>query len=74
MTGDIPTPIPFVIRGLRDISCFLHRSKNEAARLIREEGLPVSMENNAYISTSRLLLEWQEDRCVTSGVASDHSG
>lgn len=60
---------PFVIRGQRDIAKFMRRSKNEVGRLIREEGLPVSMENNAYITTSRLLLEWQEDRCSQRGVA-----
>lgn len=58
------TEKPFVIRGQRDIAVFLRRSKNEVGRLIHEEGLPVSMENNAYVTTSRLLLEWQEDRCA----------
>lgn len=66
------SPEPFVIRGQRDIARFLRRSKNEVARLIQHEGLPVVMENNAYVTTSRLLLEWQEDRCKAGAPLHGH--
>ena len=54
---------PQILRGSREIAKFMRRSKNEVLRLIREENLPVSRESNSYITSTALLLKWQEGRC-----------
>jgi hypothetical protein len=57
------TDTPQILRGSREIARFMRRSKNEVLRLIKEEGLPVSRESNSYITSTSLVIKWQEGRC-----------
>lgn len=54
---------PTVLVGVREIADYMRRGPRVIRRLIRE-GLPVTLEQGAYMTTTRALEVWLHDRAL----------
>jgi methylmalonyl-CoA mutase cobalamin-binding subunit len=64
-----------VLVGIREIAEHLRRGPKVVRRLIRDKGLPVTLEEGAYMTTPQALDLWVTERATRCGhkqTASDH--